>query len=136
MDTFACRDISNAHEWTDKLRELIESTPFRCVVSVHPQHSVGFLHIEYRGRNKKEVEECDLKLYAKIISFFEAEGNRDLTLLPLKFDSFSSSICAGCGSIIGDSVAYCYSCGRSLCTKCGEYGLCSSCEVAWNQKKI
>jgi len=68
-----------------QIREIVETTPFHCKVLVHPQHRVGLLRIEYDGHSEEEVMECDLKLTAKIITYFEAKGNREMVLFPLEF---------------------------------------------------
>ncbi len=85
MDVLACRDISNAFEAIIQIREIVESTPFRCKVLVYPEHRVGLIRIEYDGHNEEDIRECDLKLTAKIITFFEAKGSRNMVLFPLEF---------------------------------------------------
>ncbi len=84
-EIIACRDISNASEWTTQLRELIESTPFHCKVSFSPQYRVGLIRVEYEGHSEQDIKDCDLKLTAKIISFLETKEKADLVFLPLEF---------------------------------------------------
>jgi len=85
MEVFAYRDMANVFEWMPQIREIVESTPFRCRVLLYPQHRVGLLRIEYDGHSEQEVMECDLKLTAKMISLFESKGSGKQTIFPLEF---------------------------------------------------
>ncbi len=84
MSVLAFRDLSFATEALSQLRNIVESTTFRCRVLVQTHLRVGLIRIEYDGHSEEEVRECDLKLTAKVITAFEARGAKSLTLFPLE----------------------------------------------------
>jgi hypothetical protein len=46
---------------------------------------VGLIRIEYRSHSEEEARACDLKIVAKMITFFEAKGYKKITFFPLEF---------------------------------------------------
>jgi len=85
MNVFAQRDVTFDAEAEIELQELVNSTPFGCRIIVCPEARVGLIRIEYRSRSEEEVRACDLKIVAKMITFFEAKGSRKITFFPLEF---------------------------------------------------
>ena len=85
MNVFAQRDVTYDVEAEIELRELVESTPFGCRIIVCPEARVGLIRIEYRSHSEEEARACDLKIVAKMITFFEAKGYRKITFFPLEF---------------------------------------------------
>ena len=84
MEVLACRDISNTGSTMD-IREIVEYTPFRCRVLFYANPEIGLIRIEYDGHSEDEIKECDLKLTAKIITYYEAKGSRNAVFFPLEF---------------------------------------------------
>ncbi len=84
MSIFAFREMSCAPAGFTILRGIVKSTGFHCKVQVYPGFGGdGLDRIEYESHSLEEAKECDLKLTAKMITTFEAEGMH-LRLFPLE----------------------------------------------------